>query len=102
MSDVKIDLEDSKLKVGLDLDQDQKSSISLNLDLREGLEEAMAAFSRGEDVDPIILENKVVSFKFENGSLLLHVDSDRDGESLLFLKVDLMETADEVMQEVKN
>jgi len=46
-------------------------------------------------------ENKVVDFKFEGRKLIITVDSNKDGEAVLSLSIDLSEVADEVLDAFK-
>ena len=42
------------------------------------------------------MENKKVEFKIEEGNLIIIVDMNQDGESLLELKIKLAEVLDEI------
>ena len=44
-----------------------------------------------------MVENKAVSFKFENGKLIIGVDINKDGQNLLTIAIDLAEVPEEVL-----
>ena len=89
MSKLNFDIKDKALHLGVDYNEDGESSIKMKLNMIEAVGEA---FSRGEAVEGV----KLVDFKFELTKMILKLDSDRDGESVLELVIDLGEIADEV------
>lgn len=89
MSKFLVGMEGSALKFGLDLDQDGQASIGGKLHLSEGIQELM---QKGGAIEGA----KVVEFKFEGTKAIVKLDTDRDGEPLLELELDLMESFDEV------
>lgn len=46
-------------------------------------------------------ENKSVAFKIEGGKLLISVDLNKDGQTLVDIAVDLAEIPDEILQVFK-
>lgn len=90
-----VGFQDNKLRLGLDLNQDGEKLMLLDLNINEAIQEA---FKRGESV---VLEGaKVVGFEFGMNekmrpTLKLKIDSDKDGESVMDLMLDLGEAMDE-------
>jgi len=95
MSEAKlIEVKDGKILAGVDTNKDGEQSLSAVVKIDEAIQEAIA---RGEAIEG----NKVVSVKFELTKLKIVVDSDKDGESLLELTVDLAEVYDEIANPAK-
>lgn len=46
-------------------------------------------------------EKKVVSMEIKDGSLIITVDANKDGQAVLSVTVDLAEVADEVINAIK-
>jgi len=82
-------VKDGKLEFGIDPNRDGQNVISGKLHLGEALSEA---FSRGEKVPGA----RIVDVKFELTRLVVKLDTDKDGEPLLELEIDLAEAFDEV------
>ena len=80
MSESKFEVKDGKVVAQYDKDQDGKPSASLELSLSEAISEA---FQRGEAVKGV----KSADIKFEGTDLVVSIDSDKDGEKLLVLKL---------------
>lgn len=91
MSKVNYDFKDGNLNVGVDFDEDGEKSLKLEMCLSEALQESIA---RGESAS--VETNKIVDVKFELTKMIVIVDSDKDGEKLLKLTVDLPEAFSEV------
>ena len=88
MSKFDVIFKEGSLVFGLDLNEDEKKSISCKLHLNEGLEEII---KRGEPIEGA----KVVDFRFELTKMILVLDTDKDGEKLFELEVDLAEAFEE-------
>jgi len=84
-------VEDNALVFGLDLDEDKVPSIYGELFLIEGLEELIA---RGGKIEGA----KIVEFGFENGKMVLAIDTDQDGQKVFKLGVNFMEAGDEAVK----
>lgn len=82
-------VEDNKLKVAVDSNEDGEASLALQLNISEGIQEAMRTGTAVEGVKP-------ASIKFNGTKMIVVIDSDKDGESSLELTVDLMESVDEI------
>lgn len=82
------EVEDGKLKLGLDSNKDGVNSINLELSLNEAIGEALA---KGAEVEGA----KSVSVAFTGTTLVVEVDSDKDGEKLMKLEINLAEAIDE-------
>ena len=91
--------EEGNIVAGMDYDKDGKDSVKVSLSVSEALEEAMAKFSKGEKAE-VVLTNQVVRIAFEDGKVVLAVDTDRDGEDLARVEVDMAESFDEISQKV--
>lgn len=89
MSKVKSEFVDGKFNLGVDLNEDGENSLNMKLNLNEAMQEAI---KRGEAIEGA----KLVDFKFELTKMVLILDTDKDGEPLLELVVDLPEVFDEV------
>lgn len=89
MSKFPIEVKDGALNFGVDSNEDGEQSVSGKLHLAEAIGEALA---KGTQIEGA----KVVDFKFELTKLVLKIDSDKDGQPLLELTVDLGEAFDEV------
>ena len=89
MGKLNFDIKDKALHMGVDYNEDGENSIKMKLNMIEAVSEA---FSRGEAVEGV----KLVDFKFELTKMVLKLDSDKDGEEVLELVIDLGEVADEV------
>lgn len=89
MSKLNFEIKDSALHLGVDYNEDGESSIKMKLNMSEAISEA---FSRGTAVEGV----KLVDFKFELTKMVLKLDSDKDGEEVLEIVIDLGEIADEV------
>jgi len=76
--------------LSLDADSDGQPSVRMKLNSKESLSEA---FKRQEP----ILGAKVVSLKFTGTRLKLVLDTDKDGEPMLELEVDLIEMFQEII-----
>ena len=48
------------------------------------------------------MEKKAIDFKFEDGKLIINVDLNKDGESVLKLEVDLTELPQEIWDAWRN
>lgn len=83
--------EDGSLKAKVDPNEDGQAVVDLDLVVSEALEESL---KRGDN--PEMPDAKVVDFKFEGGKLSVVLDTDKDGQRLLSLNVDLAEALDEV------
>lgn len=83
-----IEFKDGVVKFGLDMNQDGEKSIEGELYLSEALQEAI---NRGEPIEGA----KVVSMKFEGMKMVLVIDTDRDGQPLFKIKMNLPEVIDE-------
>lgn len=92
--DVKMDM--TSLVVTVDTNQDGQPVMTLNLSMAEALGEAMAAFKKGDKPAPVNLDAKAVEVKFEGSKLVITIDSDRDGEKLATISIDLAEAFDEI------
>lgn len=88
MKKVNYKVEGGKLLLGLDSNEDGANSIDLELEINEAIQEA---FAKGEEVEGA----KSVKVAFTGTTLTVEVDSDKDGEALLLLKVNLAEAIDE-------
>lgn len=88
MSKVKYEVEGGALNVGLDYNEDGEKSLNAKLFLNEVIGELVAKGEAKEDV-------KVTSFKFELPKLIVVIDTDKDGENLLELELDVMEALQE-------
>lgn len=84
-----VEFKEGALHFGLDSNDDGENSINGKLNLSEAIGEAI---SKGTQVEGA----KVADFKFEGTKLKLKVDSDKDGQSLLELELDLIESFDEI------
>lgn len=93
MGKLSVKVEDGQLKFGVDANEDGQNSLTVKLHLSEMVQEMI---SRGGAVDGA----KVVDFKFSGTKLTLKIDTDRDGEPLLELELDLAESFDEVASAV--
>lgn len=96
MSKVDVKFEDNKLKVGVDTNEDGQPVVMLQVHASEALQEAISKFKKGEEVEPVVVDAKAVTFKFEGGALKLLVDTDKDGEASIDLAVDMGEAIDEI------
>ena len=92
--DVKMNM--TSLIVNVDTNQDGQPVVALDLCMPEALGEAMSAFKKGDTTAPVNLDAKAFEIKFEGSNLVITVDSDKDGEKLCTLKIDLAEAFDEV------
>lgn len=84
-----IEVKDGSLHVGIDTNADGQNVADLKLNISEAVGEA---FAKGQEIEGA----KVVSFKFDGPKLVLKIDSDKDGQALLEVVVDLGEAYDEV------
>ena len=82
-------IEDGKISFEIDTNKDGEAAVAGSLNLTEAIQEAVA---RGEAVEGV----KVVDFKFELTKLKLKLDSDKDGQELMELVIDLGEVFDEI------
>jgi len=92
MSEVKAfsaDVVDGNFEFSVDSNKDGESSLKGKLGFGEAFQEA---FKKGEAVPGV----KVVDFEFQLTKLVLKLDTDRDGESMFELELDLAEVADEI------
>ena len=83
-----VSAEDGALVFKVDLNEDGEPVVHGKLNFGEGIQEA---FQRGEAIEGA----KVVSFKFDLSKLVIAIDTDKDGEKLLELTIDLAEAIDE-------
>lgn len=88
MSKVNYEIKDGHLILGGDTNEDGQNSVGLKLSLNEAVEEA---FKKGEAVEGV----KVAQVKFLGTQLQVLVDTDKDGEQLLELTLDIGEILDE-------
>lgn len=86
-------VKDGNLEFGIDSNKDGKNVISGKIMLSEAMQEA---FSKGTAVAGV----KTVDVKFDLTKLKITVDTDRDGEPLLELEVDLAEAFKEITQKI--
>lgn len=86
-------VKDGNLEFGIDSNKDGINVISGKIMLSEAMQEA---FSRGTAVEGV----KSVSVKFDLTKLKIIVDTDKDGEALLVLEVDLAEAFKEISQKI--
>lgn len=84
-----IAIKDGALEVGLDTNGDGQNVVDLKLNISEAVSEAIA---KGTAIEG----HKVVNLKFEGTKLVIDIDSDKDGEPLLDVVVDLGEAFDEI------
>lgn len=49
----------------------------------------------------ITKDGQIVSFTIEEGSMVITVDPNKDGQALLSLKIDLLEVPDEIVSLIK-
>lgn len=89
MSKVNYAVKDGNLNIGVDSNEDGQNSVTIKLNLTEAIQEAIF---RGDAVEGA----KVVDFSFQFTKLVLKIDTDRDGEALLELEIDLAEVFDEI------
>ena len=89
MSKVNYEVKKGNLHIGIDSNEDGQNAISIKLSLTEAIQEAIF---RGTPLEGA----KVVDFKFDLTRLILKIDTDRDGEALLELEIDLAEVFDEI------
>lgn len=94
MSKVNVGVTDGVFNVGLDLDEDGKNSMGLSVVLNEAVEEA---FKREGAVAGV----KLVDFSFSGMDLILKLDTDKDGENVLCLRLNLAEAFKEGASLVK-
>jgi len=85
----KFEVKEGKLAFAIDANADGEASIKGALSVAEGIQEV---FSRGGQVEGA----KLVDFSFALTKLSLKIDTDRDGEELLSIEIDLGEAFDEV------
>lgn len=90
MSKFDVKAEDGALCLGIDLNEDGEKLMMAKLNVSEAIQEAL---QRGESIE--VEGAKVVGFKFELTKLKLMIDTDKDGEKLLELEIDLAEALDE-------
>ena len=88
MSKFEVSFKEGNLCFGTDLNEDGKKSIDCKLHLNEALEEVI---KRGDAIEGA----KLVDFRFELTKLVLVIDTDKDGEKLFELVVDLAEAFEE-------
>jgi fructose-1,6-bisphosphatase len=82
--------ENNKLMLTGDTNQDGDAVIKVEIALNEAIQEA---FKKNESI--AVEGAKVVDFKFNGASLMLSVDSDKDGEKLATIEINLMEALQE-------
>ena len=99
MSKASIKFEDGKLVAGLDMNEDGQNSISIKMSMNEALQEGMAALKKGEKKE-VTVEAKAVKLVFVDGKIAVSVDTDRDGEELLSVAVDMTESVEEIASAV--
>jgi len=87
---LKINFEGTVLKVAFDANQDGQPSIELDIKLDEAAKEL---FQKGKSV--AIEGVKTVHVGFEGGKLKVGVDTDKDGQDVVDLKIDALEVLDE-------
>jgi uncharacterized protein (DUF169 family) len=83
------DVSTEKLSAQLDVNTDGEPSVSFEMFFAEALAEAL---KKGDAVEGV----KVADFRFEGSKLKLTLDTDKDGEALLKLVIDLPEVFDEI------
>jgi len=88
MSKVNVEFKDGKFSFRVDADEDGDASVKGSVNISEAVQEI---FSRGEAVEG----EKFVKLKLELTKLLISIDTDRDGEKVLELEIDLGEAFSE-------
>lgn len=83
-----VKVENDNLVFGADFNKDGEPSIKGKLSLTEAIKEA---FMKGTAVEGV----KVASLKFALTKLIVVIDTDKDGQNLLEIEVDLAEGLDE-------
>ena len=78
-----------KFRVSMDLDQDGKKSFDLHVNNNELIQEIL---KRDDAKDGV----KLVEFGLEDGQLVLKLDTDKDGENVLSLRINAFEAWDEL------
>lgn len=94
MSVVNQEVKDGNFNLNVDSNEDGNNSLSFKLKLSEAIAEIIA---KEESIEGA----KVVDFKFELTRLYLRIDTDKDGEEVLELEVDLAETFKEIQALIK-
>lgn len=94
MTKVSVEIKENAIEFGTDLNEDSEKSLIGKLYLNEALQEAI---KRGAPVEGA----KIVDFKFEMTKLIIVIDTDKDGEKLFELKMDLPEMFDEATGMIK-
>lgn len=89
VSKLNYEFKDNKFCFGVDGDEDGNKVLVMKLNLGEALQEAV---KRGDKVEGA----RLVDFKFEGPVMKLTLDTDKDGENLMELEVDMMEAFDEI------
>lgn len=93
---VEVKVEEGKLIIGVDTNQDGQKLVNAELNLGEGLQEIIAKLKKGEDSE-IKVDAKAVKFSFTGSKLILEIDTDKDGEILGKVEIDIAEGLDEAM-----
>lgn len=88
MSKGSVNVEDGKLKFALDTNEDGQPVINGHVNLSEALQEA---FKKGGKIEGA----KVVDVEFNLTKLVITIDTDKDGEELATIEIDLAEGVDE-------
>lgn len=89
MSKFQQEIKDGKVKLGYDGNEDGQASVSVEINLTEAVQEALR---QGEEVEGA----KVAEFRLEGADLVIKLDTDKDGEQVLDLRISLMEGVDEL------
>ncbi len=97
MSKASIKFEDGKIVAGLDTNEDGENSVEVRLNLKEGFEEGFAALKKGEE-KTISVDAKAVNFVFKDNSIFVVIDTDKDGEELMDVKIDISESFEEIAE----
>ncbi len=85
-----VEFADNKLQMSLDTNQDGEKLMKASVYLSEAIQEAL------QRKDSVAIEGaKVVSFDFNLTKLVVKIDTDKDGEPLMELEIDLAEALDE-------
>lgn len=90
-----IEYRDGHIVAGIDSNKDGENSVSVKLSIAEALQEGFAALKKGEKKE-IVVDVKSVRYKFEDGKIIVEVDTDKDGEALLTVDVDMAESFEEI------
>ena len=85
-----VEFADNKLQMSLDTNQDGEKLMKASVYLSEAIQEAL------QRKDSVAIEGaKVVSFDYNLTKMVVKIDTDKDGEPLMELEIDLAEALDE-------